>query len=415
MTNNRSILPVLLILAALSLFSGACLISLFSPMGNPDNVSTAVVQTVEARQTQGALDTVVAQITQAAVATETPTVTDVPTETDTPTDTEQPTETDEPSEAPTKTPRPPTHTPVPPTHTPTRTESPIPCYKIGRVKDITIADGTDVNAEQSFTKTWRLYNGGRCSWKDDFEIYFASGNALSAKAFVTIDEAVAPGEFTDVSVKMIAPHSTGSYTGFWLMRSGSGVSFGWGVDADSAFWVKIDVVKPAPTHNPNTPVDFIADYCKAEWRTTAGRLSCPSSGENFSSGSIQRRNGATLTGGYDEDETLLVTIPSKGSSGIISGRYQAFEVHDGDEFTAVIGCLDDSPDCNVTFQLNYSISGGSVETLDTWNEKDNGDFERVTVDLSDLDGEDVQIILSVLNNGSSSDDRAFWLKPVILR
>jgi len=413
MSKRTSIL--LLIIAAYSLFSGACLLGLFSPMGNPDNVATAVVQTVVIRQTQAALNTLVAQITQEAAATTTPSATPLPS--NTPTVTETPTQTASLTNTPTKTPRPPTGTPVPPTSTFTPTYSPIPCYRIGLVKDISIADGTDLTADQSFTKTWRLYNAGRCTWKTNFEVYFTSGNAMSAPASVRLNDTVAPGEFTDVSIRMIAPHDTGRYTGYWLIRSSSGVSFGWGANADSAFWIKIDVVRQAPTHthNDDTPVDFIDEYCRADWRTTVGRISCPSAGENFSSGSIQRRHGATLTGGYEENETLLVTIPSSGGSGIISGRYPSFKVEDGDEFTTIIGCLDDSPKCNVTFQLNYSISGGSVQTLASWKEKDNGNFERVTVDLSSLEGKSVQIILTVLNKGSSTDDRAFWLVPHIVR
>jgi len=386
-------------------------------------VATAVVQTVVVRQTQAALETLVAQITQESAATVTPlppSATPLPT--DTPTITESPTQTASLTNTPTKTPKPPTKTPVPPTRTPvpptrtfTPTNSPVACYQIGRVRDITIADGTDLTADQSFTKTWRLYNAGRCTWKTNFEVYFNSGNGMSAPAHVELDDTVAPGEFTDVSIKMIAPHNTGSYAGYWLMRSGNGVSFGWGANADSAFWIKIDVVKPAPTHNAHTPVDFLGEYCKAEWRTTVGHIACPSAHQDFSNGSIQRREGATLTGGYDENETLLVTIPSSGSSGIISGRYPAFKVEDGDEFTAIIGCLDDSPKCNVIFQINYSVSGGTVQTLASWKEKDNGDFERVTVDLSSLEGKSVQIILTILDNGSNTDDRAFWLKPEIQR
>jgi len=283
------------------------------------------------------------------------------------------------------------------------------------VRDISIADGTDLSADQPFTKTWRLYNAGRCTWRSNFEVYFNSGNGMSAPAFVRLNDTVEPGGFTDVSINMRAPHNNGSYAGYWLIRSSSGISFGWGVYADSAFWIKIDVVGPAFHHNDHNPVNFLDDYCNADWRTTVGHISCPGSHQDFSRGSIQRRVGATLTGGYQENETLLVTIPSGGSSGIISGRYPAFKIEDGDEFTSIIGCLDDSPKCNVTFQLNYSISGGAVQTLASWKEKDNGDFERETVDLSSLEGESVQIILTVLDNGSNTDDRAFWLVPEILR
>jgi hypothetical protein len=280
---------------------------------------------------------------------------------------------------------------------------------------MSVPDGTDLTADQSFTKTWRLYNAGRCTWKDNFKVYFTSGNAMGAPAYVRLNDSVAPGEFTDVSIDMVAPHHTGSYTGYWLMRSNDGVSFGWGVNDDSAFWVTIDVVRSVHTHDIGTPVDFLGEYCMADWRTSIGRISCPSPYQDFSDGSIQRYEGATLTGGYEENETLLVTIPSSGSSGIISGRYPPFKVEDGDQWTAIIGCLDNSPKCNVTFQLNYSVSGGSVQTLASWKEKDNGSFQREKVDLSSLAGKSVQIILTVLNNGSSTDDRAFWLVPHIVR
>jgi hypothetical protein len=414
---------LLLIIAALSLFSGACMVELFSPMANPNNVSTAVVQTVSARQTQSALDNLIAQLTQAAAATATPLPSNTPTETASPTQTASPTNTPVP---PTNTPVPPTSTPVPPTDTPVPPRPPFPhhipppnsrasCYQIGQVKDISIADGTDLTAGKSFTKTWRLYNAGRCTWKANFEVYFTSGNAMSAPAHVRLDDTVDPGEFTDVSIDMVAPRYNGRYTGYWLLRSSDGVSFGWGDKADSAFWVTIDVVRSAHTHDTNTPVDFIGEYCTADWRTTIGRISCPNPHEDFYNGSVQRREGATLTGAYEENETMLETIPSRGSSGIISGRYPAYEVEDGDQWTAIIGCLDNSPKCNVTFQLNYSVSGGSVQTLASWKEKDNGSFQRVTVDLSSLAGESVQIILTVVNNGSSTDDRAFWLAPHIKR
>ena len=138
---------------------------------------------------------------------------------------------------------------------------------------------------------------------------------MSAPAHVRLNDTVAPGEFTDVSIDMVAPRHTGSYTGYWLMRSSDGVSFGWGANADSAFWVTIDVVRSAHTHDTDTPVDFLGEYCTADWRTTIGRISCPSPHQDFSNGSIQRREGATLTGGYEENETLLVDHPQQRQLG----------------------------------------------------------------------------------------------------
>jgi hypothetical protein len=410
MKTKRSF-SLLLLIAALSLFSWACLADYIGPAANQAEASTAAWATVYAEQTGTAFSQLMVDLTRTAAVTATPTETPLP-----PTDTATPTET---PITPTNTPVPPTHTPKPPTHTPvppTATYA-VPCYKIGKVVDITIPDGTDLKANVHFTKTWRLYNGGACAWYDDFEVYFVSGNAMSAPSYVLLDQTVNPGQYADVSIAMIAPGSTGSYTGNWRMRASNGVSFGWGTYAENAFWIKIDVIKssPTPTHNPSTPIDFVQDYCTADWRSTTGKLTCPSSKQDFTHGSIARSSSPVLEGGYHEDEPTLITIPSDGNDGMISGKYPAFEIESGDQFSAVIGCLNNSPDCYVKFQLNYSISGGTVHNLKSWNQDYDGNFERVTVDLSSLAGENVNLILTVLDNGDSLDDRAFWLVPAILR
>ena len=411
MKTKRSF-TLLLLIAALSLLSWACLTEYIAPPSNPGAAATLAWATVNAEQTGTAVSELFVELTRIAQATTTPlapSVTPIP-----PTATATATETPVP---PTDTRVPPTHTPVPPTRTPVPPTATLPeiCYKIGRVIDITISDGTDLKADARFTKTWRLYNSGTCSWKTDFEVYFASGNAMSAPSFVTIDQTVKPGQYTDVSIDMIAPHEIGSYAGYWRMRTSNNVSFGWGAGADSAFWIKIDVTKAAPTRNPATPVDFIKEYCSADWRSTSGKLSCPSASQDFKHGSITKSSNPVLEGGYHENEPTLITIPSDGNDGMISGKYPAFKVKSGDQFTAIIGCLDDSPNCYVKFQLNYSISGGTVHNLKSWNQESDNHFDRVTFDLSSLEGKTVNLILTVLNNGDSDDDRAFWLAPSILR
>jgi hypothetical protein len=414
------ILPVMVVI---SLLAGGCGFMNFT---TPDP-NLIIQQTVSAMQTeaafvqiqqallqtQQAINTEIAQMTVISLWTLTPSSTPLPIET--PTATATPTLTYTPSVTPSYTP---TETV---TKKPTATKTPVPptpekpCLKIGKVKDVTVADGTKFNAGDDFTKTWRLYNGGSCTWNEEFEIYFTGGNAMSAPASVLLDDRVKPDEYTEVSIDMLAPNKTGTLIGYWRMRSDDGVSFGWGDDADQDFWVEIVVVKPQPTHDPDKVVNFIKELCLADWRSSEGSIECPSVGENFVNGSVQQKSGAKLEGGYVEDETVLITIPSDGSNGSISGKFPAFYVEDGDKFTAIIGCLDKSPDCNVKFQLNYSVGGGSVQNLGSWNQVVDGDFPRVDVDLSSLAGKKVNLILTVLNRGDSKDDRAFWLAPVVER
>jgi hypothetical protein len=82
---------------------------------------------------------------------------------------------------------------------------------------------------------------------------------------------------------------------------------------------------------------------------------------------------------------------------------------------ALVGCLDKSPSCNALFQLAYVADGGSVTALGGWSEVSDGSYTNIDVDLSSLAGKSVEFIFTVQNNGSSSDDRAFWTAPMIER
>jgi hypothetical protein len=82
-------------------------------------------------------------------------------------------------------------------------------------------------------------------------------------------------------------------------------------------------------------------------------------------------------------------------------------------FSAVIGCAYKADNCDVIFQLDYQIEDGSIQTLAKWHEVYDEQFRLVTVDLSHLAGKDVNFILTVKANGSSSQDRALWLAPHI--
>jgi len=127
-------------------------------------------------------------------------------------------------------------TPVPPTATS------IPCDKVSFVKDVSIPDDTKMTPGSAFTKTWRLKNAGSCPWTSGYKLVFDRGDAMGGPKDVLLTTgSVAPGQTIDVSVNLTAPANPGTYQGFWKLRNPSGVLFGWGDKADSAFWVKIEV------------------------------------------------------------------------------------------------------------------------------------------------------------------------------
>ncbi len=93
------------------------------------------------------------------------------------------------------------------------------------VSDVTIPDGTEVAAGESFTKTWAILNTGTCTWTTDYSIDFYSGSDLDGSA-TALTESVAPNETVYISVDMVAPSTTGDYVGYWRMHNASDADFG---------------------------------------------------------------------------------------------------------------------------------------------------------------------------------------------
>ena len=133
-------------------------------------------------------------------------------------------------------------TPVPPTNTPPPTATkPSYCDWVSFVKDVTIPDGTKFSAGDSFTKVWRLQNRGTCTWTSDYTLVFVNGDQMGSTTAVRLPNNVAPGQTVDVSVTLTAPDKKGHYVGYWMLRNTSGLIFGYGDNANKAFYVDINV------------------------------------------------------------------------------------------------------------------------------------------------------------------------------
>lgn len=420
---KRKIQLLSLILMALLVLSGCSgLLSRPGTVTSGDQAATQqamIVQAVQATATTMAMETQISQLqTQVAkggggvqptasdaAAGETPLA---------PTATLAPTSTT----IPTNTPVPPTSTPVPTATlapviitpiTPTFTATAIPCNVAQFVDDVTIPDGTVFTPGSEFTKTWRLKNVGSCTWTTAYDLIFSGGDKLDGPSAVDFPGNVAPGDVIDLSVDLTAPDDEGSYRGNWKLRDGAGNVFGLG-KAGAAFYVDIKVSSPVIKF----PLDMVAKACTAQWTSGAGSLNCPGS-DNNSRGFVLRIDEPLLETGYEDDEAALLTHPQMVNDGIIRGKYPAFEVEASHKFNAVIGCEYKADDCDVTFQLDYQIDGGSIKTLKSWHEVYDNAFNAVEVSLKSLAGEKVSFILTVKSNGSADDDRALWLAPRITK
>jgi hypothetical protein len=363
-------------------------------------IETIAAATIAARLTQSVFETAIAQLTQIA-----PTATGyVPLATNTP----QPTNTP----IATFTIAAPIATAVPPTKTPV----PIPCNAASFVADVTIPDWSSIYAGESFVKTWKVKNVGTCAWTKEYKIYFYSGTQMKAPDSVAFPGTVNPGESVNLSVNMVAPSDTGSYTGSWLFKSANGTVFGVGSGYNAAVTVNIKVVQVPASKDPNTIYDMAKAYCDAAWRTNAGDITCPSLKVDTVNGSITRSYAPVLSSGAKDDEGAIYTVPAKGGDGMIQGKFPKIKIENGYHFKAFIDCAYKAEKCDVTYEVQYIEIGGAETSgsLGTWDLK-YGSSINLDVDLSALSGKTIRLVLKVISKGDSTDDVALWLAPRITK
>lgn len=109
------------------------------------------------------------------------------------------------------------------------------------VKHVSVPDGSELAADEPFTKTWRFRNEGTMAWPADVGLLFISkltGDQMGAPEVTSLGRVVQPGEEVDISVAMLAPSRPGHYQAYFRLSQGP-KKFGQRV------WVKINVVSSA--------------------------------------------------------------------------------------------------------------------------------------------------------------------------
>ena len=105
------------------------------------------------------------------------------------------------------------------------------------LRDVTIPDGTRMQAGENFTKTWEFRNTGTCPWVN-YLLKFAAGDAMGAPLSATIQN-TSPGNSVLVSVDLTAPVADGGYTAYFTLNDPSGRDVP--IGTEKTFWVKIVV------------------------------------------------------------------------------------------------------------------------------------------------------------------------------
>ncbi|GER80365.1 MAG: NBR1-Ig-like domain-containing protein [Anaerolineales bacterium] len=110
------------------------------------------------------------------------------------------------------------------------------------IADVTVPDGTPVAPGQAVDKTWRIQNGGTCTWTATYKAVFTGvGNGGPMGGATTpIGKTVKPGESIEITIHFVAPTTPGDYTSWWKLQNDAGAFFG------TPLSVAIKVVGSAP-------------------------------------------------------------------------------------------------------------------------------------------------------------------------
>jgi hypothetical protein len=390
---------------SMALLLSACLPVRQEAQPTPDIQAayTAAAQTVIARLTQEVGGTAVAELTQ--IAAQPGRITPPVKQQAVPSATQPP----PPTATSTSPPPPPTDTPLPTPTLPSPTPPPPTpvCDLAEMVGDITIPPDSLVLAGSVFSKVWRVRNVGACTWDNNYTLNYTGGDLVGSVTTIFLPRAVPPGSVVDLSVPIVAPAYEGVFQSTWALRNGQGQYFGVGTNASIPLLVRARTTPPAlPT---GAVFDLAAYACIAEWRSSTGRLSCPGQPNSADGGImiVQRplleSRQATTYG--------LWTHPDINRNGWIQGIMPLYTIHPGDRFVSEIGCMGNSPGCDVFFEFGYRSANGTSGVLGRWREVYDGQTTPVDLDLSSLTGQAVQLMLSVTNNGIPQNANAIWLQP----
>jgi hypothetical protein len=278
------------------------------------------------------------------------------------------------------------------------------------VADVTVPDGTRYDPGATFTKTWKLRNVGTCTWTNSYTMFFESGTQMGSTASVNIPTNTAPNATVDVSVNMTAPSTAGFYRGYWKFKNASGVAFGIGRNANSPWWVEINVTSSSQA---GVVLNFTDRAGEATWSSGASGLTFPGTKDDPKGFSLKLENPAFEDRAPFAQPSLLFS-PQQITNGFIQAVYPEFPVQNGDRFRARVGCELNATSCYVQYRLDYQI-GNTIRTFWTFRERHEGWTYDANLNLSPLAGQNVKFILYVSAWGSAVGDRAIWGNPVIVR
>lgn len=111
------------------------------------------------------------------------------------------------------------------------------------VRDVTVFDGSQVEAGATLTKIWRVRNTGSAPWPPSSRLIRVGGDQIGcSNVAVPMPAAgLAPGEETEVSVDIVAPQLPGRYVSYYRLMGGAAP---YDVRYGQRLWLLIQVLPP---------------------------------------------------------------------------------------------------------------------------------------------------------------------------
>lgn len=104
------------------------------------------------------------------------------------------------------------------------------------VSDVTIPDGTEVEAQSTLDKRWEVENSGECNWSEAYRVRLIAGPEMGAQKEQSLYPARS-GTHATIRIQFKAPTEPGSYRSAWQAIDPQGEPFG------DPFFIEITVIE----------------------------------------------------------------------------------------------------------------------------------------------------------------------------
>jgi Ig-like domain from next to BRCA1 gene len=282
-----------------------------------------------------------------------------------------------------------------------------PCDAARLDHHITVPDGSILPPGSRFLKVWRIQNVGSCTWDKKYKFAIVEGDPMGAPLEISIGQTVLPEESVDIALEMVAPNVAGVAFGKWMLKHNE---YFFGDEGTKKKFNAAIVVDPG---SGGVVFDLHRSFCTALWRNSADTiLICPSKTQNRI-GFVMSISSST-EGASGEKKNLLLTFPQTIKDGTISGEYPYVPIPANARFRAEVGCLVNMLNCNVAFQVYTQVYGGPTVSRGVWFESYDSTTTQIDINLGDVAGQLVSIILQVRALNNPDQAAAFWFQPRIV-